>query len=140
MSFPPGTEMVQFPGYSRTTLFYSDSADRLSSAGLPHSVVHGSQDMCSSPWLFAACHDLLRRVAPIRHPPYAPIRLTILCFTLSRFAFLFAFKHHSILHTSNPPRGGSTSTGIKQRLLPFPRNVKDLRERSTRPLEAASWR
>ena len=36
--------------------------------GLPHSVIRGSQDMCSSPRLFAACHDLPRLAAP-RHPP-----------------------------------------------------------------------
>ena len=37
--------------------------------------------MCSSPWLFAAYHDLLRLAAP-RHPPYTYIRLTILSFLL----------------------------------------------------------
>jgi hypothetical protein len=36
--------------------------------GLPHSVICGSQDVCSSPQLFAAYHDLLRQTAP-RHPP-----------------------------------------------------------------------
>ena len=29
-------------------------------AGLPHSDIHGSQPACRSPWLFAACHVLLR--------------------------------------------------------------------------------
>ena len=28
--------------------------------GFPHSDIHGSKDICSSPWLFAACHVLLR--------------------------------------------------------------------------------
>ena len=32
--------------------------------GLPHSVIPGSQDVCSSPGLFAAYHDLLRQTAP----------------------------------------------------------------------------
>ena len=45
-------------------------------AGLPHSVIRGSQDVCSSPRLFAAYHDLLRQTAP-RHPPWTRIRLTI---------------------------------------------------------------
>ena len=29
-------------------------------AGLPHSDIHGSLPACRSPWLFAACHVLLR--------------------------------------------------------------------------------
>ena len=53
----------------------------ITSNGLPHSAIQGSQDMCSFPWLFAAYHGLLRLVAP-RHPPYTSIRLTILSFLL----------------------------------------------------------
>ena len=34
--------------------------DGTSPAGLPHSDIHGSQPACRSPWLFAACHVLLR--------------------------------------------------------------------------------
>ena len=52
------------------------------SAGLPHSEIHGSKDACSSPWLFAACHVFLRLQVP-RHPPYALITLTSLCFLYS---------------------------------------------------------
>ena len=43
--------------------------------GLPHSVICGSMDICSSPQLFAACHDLRRLPVP-RHPPYALNHLT----------------------------------------------------------------
>ena len=39
-------------------------------AGFPHSDICGSQDVCSSPQLFAAYHVLLRLLVP-RHPPYA---------------------------------------------------------------------
>jgi hypothetical protein len=39
-------------------------------AGFPHSDTRGSQDACSSPRLFAACHVLHRLPAP-RHPPCA---------------------------------------------------------------------
>ena len=53
----------------------------ITSNGLPHSAIQGSQDMCSFPWLIAAYHGLLRLVAP-RHPPYTSIRLTILSFLL----------------------------------------------------------
>ena len=45
-------------------------------AGFPHSDIHGSMDICSSPWLFAAYHVLLRLSVP-RHPPYALYSLTI---------------------------------------------------------------
>ena len=44
-------------------------------AGFPHSEIHGSRDICSSPWLFAAYHVFLRLLVP-RHPPCALIRLT----------------------------------------------------------------
>jgi hypothetical protein len=41
----------------------------------PHSDIHGSRPACGSPWLFAACHVLLRFPAP-RHPPSALSSLT----------------------------------------------------------------
>ena len=47
----------------------------LSSAGFPHSDIHGSIDICSSPWLFAAYHVFRRLLVP-RHPPCALISLT----------------------------------------------------------------
>ena len=34
----------------------------------PHSDIHGSKDICSLPWLFAAYHVLLRLLVP-RYPP-----------------------------------------------------------------------
>ena len=45
------------------------------SYGFPHSDIHGSLDMCSSPWLFAAYHVFHRRSVP-RHPPRVLLRLT----------------------------------------------------------------
>ena len=48
--------------------FIQERNDRIAPIGLPHSAISGSQDMCSSPKLFAAYHGLLRRLAP-RHPP-----------------------------------------------------------------------
>ncbi len=45
------------------------------SARFPHSDIHGSLDMCSSPWLFAAYHVFLRLLVP-RHPPCALFSLT----------------------------------------------------------------
>ena len=53
-------------------------------AGFPHSDIHGSMDICSSPWLFAAYHVFLRLLVP-RHPPCALICLTML--QAERFLF-----------------------------------------------------
>ncbi len=47
----------------------------VSSAGFPHSDIHGSMPVCGSPWLFAAYRVLLRLPVP-RHPPRAFLRLT----------------------------------------------------------------
>ena len=44
-------------------------------ARFPHSDIHGSKDICSSPWLFAAYHVFLRLLVP-RHPPCALFCLT----------------------------------------------------------------
>ena len=38
--------------------------------GLPHSDIHGSRVICTSPQLFAAYH-VLRRLREPRHPPFA---------------------------------------------------------------------
>ena len=45
------------------------------SRGFPHSEICGSQDICSSPQLFAAYHVFHRLLVP-RHPPCALISLT----------------------------------------------------------------
>ena len=94
MSSPPGTEMVQFPGYRCRALSIHARLTDSSSAGLPHSAISGSRDICSSPELFAAYRGLLRRRAP-RHPPWTLSRLTILSFypfqlkRLIRFSLAF---------------------------------------------------
>src|SRR3712207_4848334 len=70
MSFPPGTEMFQFPGFaSRPYGFRPGSPKR---EGFPHSDTRGSTIARISPRLFAACHVLHRLSAP-RHPPDALI-------------------------------------------------------------------
>ena len=76
-SFPPGTEMFQFPGFA-SGLRPDDAPERV---GLPHSDIRGSQGICPSPRLFAACHVLLRLREP-RHPSCA----------LLSFPCVFAFK------------------------------------------------
>src|SRR5437879_5708513 len=74
--FPPGTEMVHFPGFARTRLWIQRAVSRVYRDGFPHSEIPGSKLACSSPRLFAACHVLHRLLAP-RHPPYALSSLTI---------------------------------------------------------------
>ena len=68
MSFPPGTEMFQFPGFASRP--YGFRPRYLLRGGLPHSEILGSKPARGSPKLFAACHVLRRLLAP-RHPPDA---------------------------------------------------------------------
>ena len=67
MSFPPGTEMFHFPGFASL-------AGWLLRAGFPHSEIHGSKPVRSSPRLIAAYH-VLHRLSTPRHPPNALLAL-----------------------------------------------------------------
>ena len=76
--------------------------------GFPHSEIHGSKVICTSPWLFAAYHVLLRLREP-RHPPYALcyfLLFYILLYselfgsTLFRFCLLLVFEFLSICQRS----------------------------------------
>ena len=75
-SFPPGTEMVHFPGLSSPAYVFSWRSSGISLRGFPHSDILGSKPVCGSPKLFAAYHVLHRLLAP-RHSPYALSSLTI---------------------------------------------------------------
>jgi len=75
MSFPPGTEMFQFPGFASLAYVFSKGSSR--SWGLPHSDTAGSKFARNSPALFAACH-VLHRLSMPRHPPNALITLVSL--------------------------------------------------------------
>jgi hypothetical protein len=92
MSFPPGTEMFQFPGFASTHYVFM-CRYRLR-GGLPHSDIHGSTPARGSPWLFAACHVLHRLLVP-RHPPNALLILDIPVWTVR-------FKPH---HAQKPSSG-----------------------------------
>ena len=95
MSFPPGTEMFQFPGFAspKPILFslviplpFNSAPDWASikvnfdgdlsgsklngEGGFPHSEICGSKFAHNSPQLIAACHVLHRLCMP-RHPPIA---------------------------------------------------------------------
>ena len=72
MSFPPGTEMFQFPGFASSAYVFSSGSR--SRGGLPHSDIPGSRPARGSPGLLAACHVLHRLLAP-RHPPDALLLL-----------------------------------------------------------------
>ena len=73
--FPPGTEMVHFPGLAHTDLCIQSAVTRVHLAGFPHSEIPGSKPACGSPGLIAACHVLHRLLVP-RHSPYALSSLT----------------------------------------------------------------
>ena len=76
LSFPPGTEMVHFPGFARARLWIHRAVRGFYPRGFPHSEIPGSMPACGSPRLIAACHVLHRLLLP-RHPPCALSSLTI---------------------------------------------------------------
>ena len=76
LSFPPGTEMVHFPGFARAQLCIHRAVRGFCPRGFPHSEIPGSKPVCGSPRLIAAYHVLHRLLLP-RHPPCALSSLTI---------------------------------------------------------------
>ena len=66
---------VSVPRVPSVYLWIQYTVTEVYSAGFPHSEIHGSKDICSSPWLIAAYHVFLRLSVP-RHPPCALISLT----------------------------------------------------------------
>jgi hypothetical protein len=88
MSFPPGTEMFQFPGFASCDLYIQsqdtcltplltspeEEDSRQVSGGLPHSEIDGSKPIPGSPSLIAGYHVLHRLLLP-RHPPNALLAL-----------------------------------------------------------------
>ena len=83
LSFPPGTEMFQFPGLAPSF----KEGGTVARVGLPHSDICGSQDICSYPQLFAAYH-VLRRLREPRHPSCA-----LLSFLYDLFTWLQSVSH-----------------------------------------------
>ena len=76
----------------RVTLWIHVTFHGSSPWGFPHSDIHGSKLICSSPWLFAACRVLLRLPVP-RHSPYALLRLNFLNFPVL-FVLLELLEFH----------------------------------------------
>ena len=67
--------MFQFRRFPSYAYLIQRTMTRYCRAGFPHSEIHGSKLMCSSPWLIAACHVLRRLLMP-RHSPCALSSLT----------------------------------------------------------------
>ena len=68
--------MFQFRRFPTYTYFVQCTLLEYCSSGFPHSEISGSQDICSSPKLIAACHVLRRLLMP-RHSPCALYSLTL---------------------------------------------------------------
>ncbi len=83
ISLPPGTEMFHFPGFALPPYVFRRQFLGFTQEGFPHSDTHGSTLARSSPWLFAACHVLLRQPMP-SHPPYALSVLTHIPFSKNK--------------------------------------------------------
>ncbi len=80
--------MFQFRRFPSYTYLFQCRMPGFSPGGLPHSDIHGSRDICSSPWLFAACHVLRRLLMP-RHSPCALFSLTFVEANSGSFAPAF---------------------------------------------------
>ena len=70
VSFPPGTEMFQFPGFPSPDYVFIQRCVGMPPRGFPHSDISGSTGAHPSPELFAVYHVLHRHLTP-RHPPCA---------------------------------------------------------------------
>src|SRR3954471_13253178 len=79
-------------------------------ARLPHSDMHGSKRICRSPCLIAACHVLLRLLAP-RHPSCA------LCSLIN----LFPLLQGNLMITETRFLTGPVRAGPTQTVLSRPR-------------------
>ena len=83
--------MFQFRRFPTYDYFIHHTVSEYCSDGFPHSEIHGSIDICSSPWLIAACHVLLRLLMP-RHSSYALISLTsLVTLMLNDLSFSLSF-------------------------------------------------
>ena len=78
--FSSGYLDVSVPRVPHVQLCIHCTLTEVSSAGFPHSDISGSQDICSSPKLFAAYHVFHRLPVP-RHSPCALVRLTFQTFS-----------------------------------------------------------
>ncbi len=93
ISFPPGTEMFQFPGFALPSLCIQPGvtlADYSVTSGFPIRTSPDQSLFGDSPELIAACRVLLRLCTP-RHPPYTLSSLTTLMNSCGHAAPKFNF-------------------------------------------------
>ena len=103
LSFPVGTQMFQFPTFPSIHYFtHVQITSLFSLVEFPHSDIHGSRNICFSPWLFAAYHVFLRLLVP-RHSPYALSSLTFLSLILitSCLVYLISSIYFSMCFLAN---------------------------------------
>ena len=81
-SLPAPTQMFQFSAFASFRIIH------LQCIGFPHSEMYGSLDICSSTYLIAAYHVLLRLSKP-RHPPCALSNLSNSIQFCSLFVYYF---------------------------------------------------
>ena len=94
--------MFQFPGFPSYTYLIQYRIHGSSPWGFPHSEIHGSMLIYSSPWLIAVSHVLLRLLMP-RHSPYALCNLNLL-FSFLRWVSQYLFT--DLVACFLPPFGG----------------------------------
>ena len=82
MSVPGLLRWFTSPSVAPPRYFIHARGDGIAPAGLPHSEIHGSKGMCTSPWLIAAYH-VLRRLSAPRHPPLTHASLDLIIFSTS---------------------------------------------------------
>jgi hypothetical protein len=129
LSFPPGTEMVHFPGFAPSRLCIQRVVPRFYRGGFPHSEIPGSMPACGSPGLIAACHVLHRLLLP-RHPPCALSSLTIKFTRRSGFlrktARIYGLGSAPRASAMAPPTEGRISAKTHQQIFRHSKNLLSL--------------
>ena len=92
--------MFQFRRFPTYTYLIQCTLHGYCPCGLPHSEIHGSMDICSFPWLIAACHVLRRLLMP-RHSPCALSSLTFRTILLDWFSVRIMQAIHSVSQNCN---------------------------------------
>ena len=89
--------MFQFRAFPSYTYLIQYTIAEYCSAVLPHSEISGSQLICSSPKLIAACRVLHRLLMP-RHSPCALISFTIVMISHNRFSWIMQVSTEVHVH------------------------------------------
>ena len=118
--------MFQFRRFPAYTYLIQCTLLEYCSSGFPHSEISGSQDICSSPKLIAACHVLHRLLMP-RHSPCALSSLTFRTILLDWFSVRIMQAIHSVSQNCNCyPHLFRCCSTIKYHFFPSNFRLKDL--------------